>query len=515
MSVSISTTRPGENVSCRRENVAEHGGLQDYYTDESRKTGIEPEVIYFPTCTAEVSAALAEISKRGEKVTVSGARTGIAGGAVSAAGNLISLEMLKKPVEFSRLPDGTWSAKVAAGLSLSELYEAVRTTGPNGYFYPVDPTETSASVGGTIATNASGARTLKYGPTRNWVLGLTAVLADGAVVEMRRGEYEIVEGPLELTENGRSRGEHHLMPVTIPATKHTAGYYIAEGMDPIELLIGGEGTLCIITEADLKLSVTPGVRLSLVLFLPEDRPSGIVSELLSLEPAAIEYMDSRSLELLRKAKAADEDTGAVPDMPEDARAALYIELEGADDDAIDELYTRLEMILETHSIPEDHTWAGFEESDLEGMKKFRHALPERINTIIGQRKKDIPELTKVGTDMAVPIEALDAMLSEYSCGLSRAGLEYCVFGHIGNAHLHVNILPNSMEEVDIAYELYGSFAAKAVALGGSVAGEHGIGRLKKRFMDIQYSEFELVSMKATRSYFDPDGVLNPGVMFDI
>jgi D-lactate dehydrogenase (cytochrome) len=333
-------------------------------------------------------------------------------------------------------------------------------------------------------------------------------------MHLRRGGYELDAERLVL---GRDFGQDidvPIVPVPIPKTKHTAGYYIAPDMDPIDLFIGGEGTLIVVTEAVLKLAPVPAERLSLFLFLPEDEPSPLVTDLLDLAPAAIEYMDKRSLDLLRTAKDNDEDAGAVPDMPEDTAAALYVELEGDDDEDIDGLYGKLDTMLQEYSIPEECTWAGFDAADLEAMKAFRHALPERINTIIGQRKRDIPELAKVGTDMAVPVAALEKMLNTYSAGLENAGLEYCIFGHIGNAHLHVNILPRSMDEIDTAYGLYINFAKEAVRLGGSVAGEHGIGRLKTRFMPIQYSASQIEAFKQIKSALDPGWMLNPGVIFE-
>jgi D-lactate dehydrogenase (cytochrome) len=146
------------------------------------------------------------------------------------------------------------------------------------------------------------------------------------------------------------------------------------------------------------------------------------------------------------------------------------------------------------------------------MKRFRHALPERINALISERKREIPELTKVGTDMAVPLVALATMMAEYRAGLEAERLERCIFGHIGNGHLHVNILPRSADEMRRGRALYKEFARRAVALGGSVAGEHGIGRLKREFMPIQYDEAAIEAMRRVKRACDPQGILNPGVM---
>ena len=510
----ISTTKPVAGASCRVARESIEDTYAPYLTDESRKSGIVPDRVYFPVSTNEVASVLTEVRGRGEAITISGARTGIAGGAVAAARNLMVLDGLKKPTTLRRDADGNWYANTGAGTTLSELRDSLRTADTAGLFYPVDPTETSASVGGTIATNASGARTLKYGPTRSWVNRITAVLADGSILTIERGDGTLQGEELEILQSDGSRLLVPLRPVAQPPTKHTAGYCVTPDMDPIDLFIGGEGTLCIVTEAELKLAEVPGARLCLVLFLAADQPAGIVGDLLTLDPAAVEYMDSRSLGLLRESRSKQEDSGAVPDMPERAQAALYVEFEGKDDREIEETFGSLESILARHGIEEDQTWAGFDQSDMDAMKAFRHALPERINTIIGERKRGLPDLTKVGTDMAVPFGALGEMLAAYTEGLAKTGLEYCIFGHIGNAHLHVNILPRSMAEVDTAYGLYREFATLAIKHGGSVAGEHGIGRLKKQFMDIQYSAEDLHTMASIKRTLDPAGVLNPGVMYD-
>ncbi len=482
--------------------------------DDVLRQGVEgiSDLINYP---GEINVDFADVKTVMNSTGMALMGTGVGKGdnrAVAAAKNLLALDGLKNAVSLYQDRDGTWFARMGAGTTLSELAEALRSATPANLFYPVDPTETSASVGGTIDTNASGARTLKYGPTRNWVNSITAVLADGSVLTLQRGQTALDNGDLHISRSDGTRLIVPLRPVALPSTKHTAGYFVAPEMDPIDLLIGGEGTLCITTEAELKLATLPGARLCLVLFLSNEDPASIVGDLLSLRPAAIEYMDRRSLDLLRDAKNKNEDAGAVPDMPGLARGALYVEFEGQDDSEIEEIFGRLEVVLERHDISENQTWAGFDQSDLDAMKAFRHALPERINTIVGERKRGLPELTKVGTDMAVPFGALEEMLRTYATGLENSGLEYCVFGHIGNAHLHVNILPRSMAEVELAYGLYRRFAEAAVRLGGSVAGEHGIGRLKKQFMDIQYESSDLASMREIKKIFDPKGVLNPGVM---
>ncbi|MBT3275614.1 MAG: FAD-binding oxidoreductase [Spirochaetales bacterium] len=492
----------------------------DYLTDESRKEGICPGTLYLPETTEEVCAALREIEKKNEKVTISGARTGITGGAVPASPNLISLSGLKPRITVQLAPEEQyWTARVGAGTTLEELNEALRTRdfdsdgiSPANLFYPVDPTETGASVGGMAAANASGARTLKYGPTRDWIAGLTIALVDGSWVHLRRDEIRCLDGYFKIVDSkGRSRNVE-IGDVKWPSTKHTAGYPLKAGMDALDLFIGGDGTLGVITEIDLILTEIPKARLCLVLFAPTDDPVEIVTRLLKLRPAALEYMDENSLSLLRDAR--NQKLGGIPEIPIEAKTAIYLEFEADSEETIDGVYEELAPLLAEAEISEELTWAGFDQSDIDAMKAFRHALPERINSIIAGRKRDIPRLTKVGTDMAVPQQHLGMMLSLYIETLNRMKLEYCIFGHIGNAHLHVNILPRSLEEQETGYRLYHEFAYKAVELGGSVSAEHGIGRLKLQFMSIQYSSEDITRMSNVKHAFDPDLRLNPGVLLD-
>ena len=231
-----------------------------------------------------------------------------------------------------------------------------------------------------------------------------------------------------------------------------------------------------------------------------------------LEPSALEYMDGPSLDLLRSFRAGAGEASGVPPIPETARSVVYVEALLPHADAVDAFVSRLEGPLGRCGIASDDVWAGFEARELAAMKRFRHALPERINALISERKREMPGLTKIGTDMAVPLASLAAMMAAYREGLAEERLEHCIFGHIGNGHVHVNILPRTDDEMRRGRALYAALARRAVALGGSVAGEHGIGRLKRSFMRIQYDDRSLDAMRQVKLACDPLGLLNPGVM---
>jgi D-lactate dehydrogenase (cytochrome) len=383
----------------------------------------------------------------------------------------------------------------------------------------VDTTERSAQIGGTVATNASGARTLYYGPTRQWVKAITVVTADTRLLHLKRGQVQAREGILKyVDENGASRTL--LIPdLSIPRTKHTAGYHLKSDMDALDLFIGSEGTLGVITDVNLKLIPKPANRLFLTLF-PEEEMQ--VLELVraclghpGLDLLALEYIGPRALRLLRERGRASGVGMDIARLPGEARTALYAELVFADEGRLDRLYAELQKLLQAAGIDPENSWAGLNERTMDEMKNLRHAVPETVNTIIGERKRRIPELHKVGTDMAVPHHALSAVMQLYRQELEKRQLDYVIFGHIGDGHLHVNILPENRDELDEAKSVYMDFAREVVKLGGSVAAEHGIGRLKKPFLALQHSEAELEAMRQVKRALDPDCVLNPGVLFDM
>jgi D-lactate dehydrogenase (cytochrome) len=502
-------------------------GYAQYLQDESRLRAERVEAIHFPTTPEQVVAALQHARRAGHRAAVSGGRTGITGAAVPlGAEELISLEAMKSRPVVRRADDGGWTIRVTAGTTLDELAEALAhglCEYPDGkppapLFYPVDTTETTAHVGGTIATDASGARTFHYGPTRRWVEWLRVVTPDARLLELRRGDVHADEGTFRYVRSDGSTAAVEVPDLPAPDTKHTAGYCLRSDMDAVDLFVGSEGTLGIVVEAELRLVERPSHRLFLTQFVPDaDVGVGFVTACRDderLRPLALEYIGPRAIALLRSTGRQTPAYMEVARLPGQVSAAVYAEIAFADDDELERSYATLCDLLDALGLDPESSWAGFGEKDLEQMKRLRHAVPEAVNTIIGQRQAEVPELHKVGTDMAVPLERLPEMMSVYRERLEGAGLEYVIFGHAGDGHLHVNILPRSAEELARAELLYVKFAREAVRLGGSVAAEHGIGRIKKKFLPLQYGHGEIDAMRAVRRAFDPDGILNPGVLFD-
>ena len=499
-----------------------------YLQDESRLQGeTTVTAIHFPATTEQVAAALDAARSRGHHVTVSGARTGIVGGAVPlGAEEIISLERLKSRPVLRLDDDGDWVARVAAAVTVDELGRALdtgqfdcegnRPAAP--LFYPVDTTERSAHLGGTIATNASGARTLHYGPTRDWVKWIRVVTPDARLLELRRGQVRAERGTLDYIREDGSSLSLEIPDLPIPPTKNTLGYPLRADMDAVDLFVGSEGTLGIITEGELRLIPKPQNRLFLTVF-PDDET--MVVDLAAackrhprLGALALEYIGPRAIALLRE-RGSESGVGSdVARLPQAARAALYAEFVFEGEEGLDTLYADLRQVFGSVGLSEQNTWAGFTERTMDEMKRLRHAVPETVNTIIGQRKRSVPQIHKVGTDMAVPDESVASMLRLYRSELEARRLKFVVFGHIGSGHLHVNILPESVKQLEEALLVYQRFAREAVRLGGSVASEHGIGRIKRTFLKLQYTAPQIEAMREIRRAIDPAGTLNPGVLLE-
>jgi D-lactate dehydrogenase (cytochrome) len=229
---------------------------------------------------------------------------------------------------------------------------------------------------------------------------------------------------------------------------------------------------------------------------------------------AIEYFDPAAFLLLRNKREADGRGSHIPDLPSWDGCGVYLELSGSEEET-EEACSLLEDILDSVGLSLENTWAAMEPSELAAQRVFRHALPEAVNSIIGQRKVAFPDLHKVGTDMAVPDEQLHNVFAMYRRDLGTSGIDSVVFGHIGDNHLHVNLLPRDMRELELAKKIYLGWAAQVVAMGGAVAAEHGIGRIKKAMLEIQYSQSTLDLMRQVRKAFDPQGLFAPGVLFDL
>jgi D-lactate dehydrogenase (cytochrome) len=295
----------------------------------------------------------------------------------------------------------------------------------------------------------------------------------------------------------------------MPITKNAAGYFSRPGMDLIDLFIGAEGTLGIITEIEIALSPTLGETFDLVAFFPEENQA--VDFMLAAKRAGdktinfFEFFDDNTLQMLKK---------SYPHIPLNVKAAIYIEQETNE---VEVLAPRLEKF----GASLDTCWVGMDDAQKEELVKFRHAVPEHINEIFKQHHS-----IKLATDIAVPTDKFKEMFDYYKSQLQTSNFKinlndqnhkshifFIKFGHIGENHLHVNLVPLSERAIPLAKEIILKFIRKAVNLGGTVSAEHGIGKIKHAYLKEMYGQAGIDEMIRVKKIFDPQWILNQENIF--
>jgi D-lactate dehydrogenase (cytochrome) len=519
--------------------------IQSFLSDASHMRDGHAERVVFPESAEEVAQVLASATRDKVPVTVSGAGTGTVGGRLPFGGIVLATDKLNQIKSVIHKDEGG-RAVAEAGVMLSDLQRFVES---KNLFYPPDPTERSCFLGGTVATNASGARTFKYGPTRKYVERLKIALATGDLLDLRRGDLQADAcGQIKIPLPSGHIIEAQLPTYRMPQTrKHASGYYVAPEMDVIDLFIGSEGTLGVVVEVEVELLPKPEGLLSGVVFFQSDESvlsfvrearslslasrqprDGEASRLGSLmeramevsdrgsvagppaeseaeeiagkniDARALEYFDNESLRFLRQKYAT---------IPEAAVGAIFFEQEtsAANEDS---MMTEWLSLLERHQALIDDSWFATGEQDQAKLREFRHALPVLMNEWFARHNQ-----RKVSTDMSVPDEAFPEMLRFYQDTLHASELRYTIFGHIGDNHVHVNILPRNDDEASRAREIYLQFLKRAASVGGTLSAEHGIGKLKREYLRLFYSEEHLREMAALKRAFDPAGILGRGNIF--
>jgi D-lactate dehydrogenase (cytochrome) len=492
--------------------------LQNYLIDASNLQGGYAQKLFIPETAAEIAEIIKQANETKTRVSISGARSGIVGGAVPFGGYVVSLEKFNQIKSIEKTENGG-AAIVQAGVVLSDFQKQVES---QGLFYPPDPTEWSCQIGGTIATNASGSRSFKYGSTRGFVEALEIVLPTGDVVNIKRGEAFAANGEeIELKTIGGNSIRAKLPTYAQPCVrKNTSGYFTAAKLDAIDLFIGSEGTLGVVTEARLKLLPQPEGFLSGIVFFKDENDllnfvkearelsfetrknsnqQSAISGQPSLDASLLEYFDEEALKFIKEKFA---------EVPDEMAGAIFFEQE-TNEETEDALFNQWNELLEKHNAETDASWFTTTAQDREKMREFRHALPVSVNEWIVRHRQ-----RKVSTDIAVPDENFASMLRFYKQSLKQSGLQYVIFGHIGDCHLHVNILPKDAGEATRAKHLYGRFIAQGIMLGGTISAEHGIGKIKSKYLYVQYGERYLSEMAELKRAFDPQAILGRDNMFD-
>lgn len=461
------------------------------------RTGHTPGV-YFPENPDDIKQLLAEATGSSRRLVIAGNGTGTTGGRIPLGDYVVSMEKLNRIGKVVQKNEQHATITVEAGALLEDIQRAAEA---EGWLYPPDPTEKLCFIGSTIANNSSGARTYKYGPTRNHVSRITVALASGEILDVPRGRYLAdPSGMFHIPlENGKTL-DFHIPAYTMPQVrKHNAGYYSAPGMDLLDLFIGSEGTLGIILEADLELIPQPEKIIALLIYFPTlDNLFGLINEAREqkgdIDPRALEMFEHNALGFLRN---------VYPDIPE-AAGALFIEQETTREQEDSMLEAWLEL-MEKHHAMTDESWVALDKSEQAEMKEFRHALPVQVNEWLSQQQE-----SKVSTDMAVPLESFRELVNFYRRRCEELGFHYIIFGHAGDGHVHLNILPKNHDEFLAAKQLYIELVDKVTDLHGTLSAEHGIGKLKSPYLKRMFGKEGIMEMVRIKKALDPTLMLNVG-----
>ncbi|ABR46989.1 D-lactate dehydrogenase (cytochrome) [Alkaliphilus metalliredigens QYMF] len=508
--------------------------LSEYLRDESRVIGAA-ESISFPKSQQEVITIINELYSKGIPITVQGTRTGLAAGAVPKGGHIMNLSRMDSMTAMRSDEEGHFHITLQAGMILSQLRKQIegrkfdvekwsvesRKTlvkfreAPEQFFSP-DPTEGSATIGGMVACNASGARSYLYGSIRKHITALKIVLYNGHTLSIQRGNVFANGRTLNLVTD-QGYGFTVLLPsYEMPKTKNASGYYIEKDMDAIDLFIGSDGTLGVITDIEIKLLPLPQIMWGVSCFFEKEKDA--IEFVIALrerldDVASMEFFDGDSLELLRKQKNENPAFSKLPVVEKRMNTAIYIELHCENEKLAIENLTNVGLLMRESGGCEKDTWVARNDADRDSLLFFRHAVPESVNMLIDERKKEDPIITKLGTDMSVPNHHLRHIVGMYRSMLNEHGLQSAIWGHIGDNHLHVNILPHNEGDYIKGKALYAEWATEVSKLGGAVSAEHGVGKLKANFLTVMYGQNHIDEMAELKETFDPKGILGTGNMF--
>lgn len=440
---------------------------------------LTPDAFRQPASVSEVQDILRRCHTQKIPVTCCGSRTSMTGSSVTDTGVLMSLENITGIIN---IDTDDKIVTVRPGTILGEMQRAVEM---QGLFYPPSPTSRNeCTVGATIATNATGDTTFKYGTTRRYVQALTVAMADGSLRTITRKNPPPAE------------------------SKNKAGYFL--GGEEIDYFIGSEGTLGVVVEAQLKLlDGVPEFMTFMIPFTSNTDALHFISnhaQHTRISPRTMEYVDEAAANIMRT-------HNSFPKLPENSCAFLICQQEftaGAEEDAMDAWFATLQAHC-AQSVPLDAVIVARTGSAQEKIASWRHHIP----SMVAEKHRELQKSGggKVGTDWWVPLPQMLEMMQWVYVESDTLDIPYIAFGHLGNGHPHVNYLTRNPGEKERATNFVMECCRRAVSMGGGVAGEHGIGKLKRELLAIQHPPPVIAEMRRIKSHYDPHWILAPGNIF--
>ena len=476
---------------------------------------------------------IAECLRRGGRILPIGAQSSLTGGATPFGDVVLSTERLN---DISITGD---RARVGAGVVLQTLQDELAK---NGRWLPPVPTYLGAFAGGAVATGAAGAATFKYRTMREWVEGLTIVLAGGDVLTIARGDQvAAADGTLQIETAGGVRVVR-IPPVRMPdVPKRSAGYFLAPRMDLVDLFIGSEGTLGVIAQVTFRTAARPAAVCRALVPVPtESSAIALTGELraaaqetwrsrdpLGIDIAAIEHIDARSIAVVREDGV---DRRLEIALPSGASVALLIDLELPQDDGT--LWSQLESardpsandtpllrfcrMLDRHGVLDDTELAlPGDRARAAAFAELREAVPAGVNRRVALARQGDPAISKTAADMIVPFERFADMMTECRRLFAERDLDLAVWGHISDGNVHPNVIPKHAGDVEKGRQAILELGAAVIAMGGCPLAEHGVGRnpIKQALLRQLYGEAGVNAMRALKLSLDPHGSLACGVIF--
>jgi D-lactate dehydrogenase (cytochrome) len=501
-----------------------------YLEDAAHYPGGSAAGVLRPRSIDDVSACLREA----RRVLAVGAQSSLTGGATPLGDIVLSTDRLDT---ISITGD---RVRAGAGVSLQTLQDELAKA---GRWFPPVPTYLGAFAGGVVATCAAGAATFKYGTVREWVEGLTVVLAGGDVLELSRGEHRATDGGFTIgTVSGDRtiRLPQHIRMPDVP--KRSAGYFIAPDMDLVDLFVGSEGTLGVIAGVTFRTAPLPGALCRAMVPVPsEDLAIALTGELraaaietwrtgdrLGIDIAAIEHIDTRSIAVIREDGV---DRKLNISLPSGSAVALLVDLELSDASnsswleqlesmgdatAPDSPLVRFGRILQRLDLFDDTEVAlPGNRSRAAAFAELREAVPAGVNRRVAQARQSDAAISKTAADMIVPFERFGDMLHECRRLFAERDLDLAVWGHISDGNVHPNVIPRRGEDVIKGREAILELGDWVIAQGGCPLAEHGVGRnpIKQELLRRLYGIGGVYAMRAIKLSLDPYGALASGVIF--